>query len=103
MYTITLPGGKVLSGLGLNGNNFVSREAVSAGDFEHLPGAVEIAYDGDAPDVGGLTGTHACMELVQVKKYADGWYFILRDVEATEYERLASQIEYLAMMMEVEL
>ena len=101
MYSVRLTGGATFRGLGLNGNNFVSRDPLSEEDFKVLPCAVEIECDGE--DYEGLAGRHECMELVQVKEYSDGWYFILRDVEATEYDRLDAKVEYLAMMTGVEL
>ena len=104
MYKVKLPGGKTLAGLEVNGNNFVSAEAVTAGDFAVLPGAVTIEYSGDGENQSAYElGEHECMELVQVKEYSDGWYFILRDVSATEYERLNAKLEYVAMMAGVEL
>ena len=100
MYSVTISGCQPITGLRLSGNNFVSEAEVSEADFAALPCGVEIASDGE--DYEGIAGTHACMELVQVKKYADGWYFILRDIEATELSRLEAKVDYIAMMSGVE-
>ena len=108
-YTITLSDGTALTGLTLNGMNFVSKKEVSAETFSGRLRNVVIS----GPDDGfGLVGQHEVMELLQVAHYTrakhgveDGYYFMLRDVPAEKLERLRDRadIDYLAMKVGVEL
>ena len=45
------------------------------------------------------------MELVQIVYYEDGYYFILRELSAQEmsFIKMQGDIEYLAMMVDVDL
>ena len=110
-FEITLADGTVISGLELNGTNFVSQNEITAETFRGKLGHVTITGDADA-DMSGLIGEHDHMELVQIKHYTqathglpDGWYFVLREIPASELEALQNRgdIDYLAMMMGVEL
>ena len=110
-FTVTLADGTQLSGLELNGNNFVSKTEVTAETFKGKLGRVVITGDAEA-DEAGLIGTHEHMELVQIAHYTqavhgckDGWYFVLRDIPASELEALRNRgdIDYIAMMTGVEL
>ncbi|MCD8159448.1 MAG: hypothetical protein LUD77_11375 [Clostridiales bacterium] len=98
VYKITLSDGTEISGLSLNGNNFISAEAIEESVFEGNCSPVTIS-DGETDEV------HENMELVQLKEYKDEYWFILRDISEKELEerQLRSDIEYLAMMCEVEL
>ncbi|MBQ7154437.1 MAG: hypothetical protein IJR85_02640 [Synergistaceae bacterium] len=110
-FTVTLADGTQLSGLALNGNNFVSKTEVTEETFRGKLGRVVITGDAEA-DEAGLIGTHEHMELVQVAHYTqavhgceDGYYFVLRDIPAAELEKLQNRadIEYVAMMAGVNL
>lgn len=59
----------------------------------------------DGADDAGLIGEHEHMELIQIAHYADGWYFVIRDIPADKLEKLRDRgdIEYIAMMTGVEL
>ena len=109
--TITLADGTQLSGLGMNGNNFISPVEVTEETFRGKLGKVVISGNAET-DEAGLIGEHEHMELVQIAHYtqathglADGWYFVLRDIPAAELERLQARgdIDYIAMMTGVEL
>lgn len=93
--TIALSNGKQLKDLELNGNNFITWEEVTPETFE----------DGLSPVV--INGEeHGQMALVQCIQHADGrTWFILRDVTAEEVAnaKLRSDIEYIAMMADIEL
>ena len=111
IYTLKFSDGSQMTGLKLNGNNFVSAVEVSARDFRGKLSGVEIAGTGEGVD-GSICGLHEHMELVQVAHYTqvehglpDGWYFVLRDIPAEEYEALQnrSDIDYIAMMTGVTL
>ena len=110
-FTITLADDTQLGGLELNGNNFVSKTEVTADTFRGKLARVIIEGDTEA-DEAGLIGEHERMELVQIAHYTqvehrvpDGWYFVLRDVSASELEALQnrSDIDYIAMMTGVTL
>ena len=98
LYTVTLSDGSVLSDLKLNGNNYISTEPVSADVFIDNCDPVVIS-DGDVEE------THDHMALIYVKQIGDEYWFALRDRTADELARLKMQsdIEYLAMMTDVEL
>ena len=110
-FTITLADGTQLSGLELNGNNFVSKTEVTEDTFRGKLSNVIIEGDAEA-DEAGLIGTHENMELVQIAYYTqavhgcdDGYYFVLRDIPVSELEVLKNRgdIDYIAMMTGVEL
>ena len=73
MYDITLADGSKLIALRLNGNNFVSPTEVTEETFE---GKLETVVISD----GETEQTLHNAELVQIAHYADGWYFILREI-----------------------
>ena len=104
--TVTLADGTQLSGLELNGNNFVSKTEVTADTFRGKLGRVVIEGDVEA-DEARLIGTHENMELVQIAHYAqathgceDGYYFVLRDIPASEQEKrqLRADVDYALML-----
>ena len=103
-FTVKLADGTQLTGLELNGNNFISKTEVTEATFAGKLGHVVIEGDAD-DDMGGLIGEHEHMELVQVEQYGSEWWFILRDMSAAELERLKTRgdIDYIAMMTGVEL
>lgn len=97
-YTITLADGTVLDELTLNGNNYISREPISPEVFVGNLSPVVIR-DGETEEI------HDHMALVQCKQVAGETWFILRDLTAQEIRDIKTQadIEYLAMMVDVEL
>lgn len=97
-YKITLADGTVLSNLKLNGNNFVSDAEVTEDQFIDNLDPVVI-NDGETDDV------HEHMGLVQIVKYGEQYYFVLRDRTPDELRQIKMQadIEYLAMMSDIEL
>ena len=103
-FTVTLADGTQLGGLELNGNNFISKEEVTADTFSGKLSKVVIEGDADV-DEAGLIGEHTNMELVQVQQYGSEYWFILRDIPAAELERLQERadIDYIAMMTGVAL
>lgn len=97
-YTITLADGTVLSGLGLNGNNFISGDPVDPEIFDGNCSPVIIS-DGETEEI------HENMEFVQVMRVGNEYWFILRDLTADELAKIKMQsdIEYIAMMADIEL
>lgn len=97
-YSIKLTDGTVIENLRLNGNVFISAEEISADVFEDNCDPVIIS-DGDE------TETHPHMDLVAIEQHGDKYWIMLRDRSADELDKLkiAADIEYLAMMTDVEL
>ena len=94
IYTITLSDGTVLSDLALNGNNFVSQTEVTAADFDGKLSHVVIS-DGETEEVIDDA------KLIQLAHYADGWYFILREIP--EEQRRQMDIDALTVDHELRL
>ena len=98
IYTVTLADGTELSGLRLNGNNFISENEISAGVFAGNCSTVVIS-DGETSE------TYENMALIHVTKMADGYWFALRELSKQELTlmKMQSDIDYVAMMANVEL
>ncbi len=97
-YSVTLADGTVLSGLKLNGNNYISSEPVAAEVFADNCSTVTI-YDGET------TTEMNNVELIHMTKYGDEYWFALRELSAEELKeiKLRADIEFLAMMQDIEL
>lgn len=97
-YKITLADGTELSNLTMNGNNFISEATIDPGIFQSNCSPVVIS-DGEHDE------THENMELVQVTEVNGQSWFVLRDMtpKELEQEKIKSDIEYLAMMCDVDL
>lgn len=97
-YKITLADGTELSNLTMNGNNFISEATIDPGIFQSNCSPVVIS-DGEHDE------THENMELVQVTEVNGQSWFVLRDKTPKELEqaKIKSDIEYLAMMCDVDL
>ena len=104
-FTVTLADGTSISNLELNGNNFISKTELTPETFSGKLSKVKIEGPEDCFDDAGLIGEHKNMELVQVKKYGDEYWFILRDLSQEELKELKNRgdIEYIAMMSGIEL
>ena len=106
VWKITLADGTTLDGLTLNGNNFVSAKSITADAFAGKLSHVMIEGPEDVDDAG-LRGEHEYMELLRCQKddSLGGYAFVLRDIPASELEKLKNRgdIEYIAMMTGVEL
>lgn len=98
IYKITLSDGTVLDNLKMNGNNFISETEIDESVFEGNCAEVTI-NNGETDDV------HTNMELVQIQKMGAEYWFVLRDITETElaFIKMQSDIEYVAMMSEIEL
>ena len=106
VITITLADGTQLSGLEMNGNNFISPVEVTEETFRGKLGKVVISGNAET-DEAGLIGEHEHMELVQIAHYTqathgmpDGWYFILREIPAEEREKrqLRADVDFAIML-----
>lgn len=98
IYKITLADGSVIENLRMNGNNFVSDEPISEDMFIGKLSTVTI-NDGEK-DI-----THKNMSLVQIVKYDEEYWFILRTMSDKELQEIKNRadIDYIAMMTDVEL
>lgn len=96
IYTITLKDGTRIENLRMNGNNFISQEQINPEIFDGNLGEVTI-NDGENDEA------HENMGLVQVTQMGDEYWFVLRDIPASEIanEKLRSDLDYLAMMADV--
>ena len=98
IYSVTLSDGTVIDGLRMNGNNFISKDPIDPEMFEGNL-AVVVINDGETEE------TRENMELVQVTRMGEEYWFVLRDVPASEIAnaKLRSDLDYLAMMADVEI
>ena len=93
--TIALSNGTELTGLELNGNNYISPEKLTEDTF--ADGLSPVVINGEE---------HEQMALVQCVQHADGrTWFILRDVTAEEIAsaKLRSDIDFIVLMSDIEL
>lgn len=93
--TIALSNGTELTGLELNGNNYISPEKLTEDTF--ADGLSPVVINGEE---------HKQMALVQCIQHADGrTWFILRDVTAEEVAnaKLRSDIDFIALMSDIDL
>lgn len=98
IYKITLADGTVIENLRLNGNNYISDSEITADMFLGNLSTVTI-NDGEKDTV------YKNMDLVQIVKYDDEYWFILRTMTKRELQELKNRadIDYIAMMTEVEI
>lgn len=98
VYTICLADGTELSNLRMNGNNYISSSVVTEDMFVDNCDPVVI-NDGENEE------SHDHMALIHITKYGDDYYFALRDRTKEELDQLKTKadIEYLAMMSDIEL
>lgn len=98
VYTITLSDGTKLENITMNGSNYVSQTEITEADFEGKLAQITIS-DGETEEV---------MEnviLVQIVHYADGYYFVLIPTpeSALVQQKLRSDVDYLALMSDIDL
>lgn len=98
IYKITLADGTVIDNLRLNGNNYISDKELTADVFLGNLAKV-IVNDGERDTV------YENMELVQIVKYDEEYWFVLRTMTKKELQDLKNRadIDYLAMMSDIEL
>ena len=98
IYKITLADGTVIDNLRLNGNNYISDKELTADMFLGNLAKV-IVNDGERDTV------YENMELVQIVKYDEEYWFVLRTMTKRELQDLKNRadIDYLAMMSDIEL
>lgn len=102
LWKITLSDGTKIENLRLNGNNYISEAKLTEDDFKGKLSKVTIEGSEDGQEI---KKEYEHMELVQIVHYKDGYYFILRELSAAELKeiKMQSDIEYLAMMTDIDL
>lgn len=97
-YSVKLADGTTFENLGLNGNNFISSVEVDASAFESNCSPVTIS-DGTNEEV------HENMELIYLEQRDEEYWFAFRDIPESELAqiKLRSDVDYLAMISEVEI
>lgn len=111
MYTLTLNDGTSIGNLAFKHSCLVSKELLTAAMFRGKLSPVKVEgtsgpdEDPKEYDYNGLIGEHEHMEVVYIREQDGGYALMLRDIPRDEYERalMASQIEYVAMMADIEL
>ena len=96
--TMKLSNGRILDGLRMNGDNFISSAEVRADMFEGGLSLVEILRD-------GISETKENMELVQITRMNEEYWFVLREMTRGELDdiRIRADVDFIAMMTDVEL
>lgn len=84
MYTITLANGKKLTGLDMNGTNYVSKEKVDETIFENNLSTMKVS-DGETET------TYTDMVFIQQMEWADGTFY-LAFREKTKEEKLVAAL-----------
>ena len=99
IFSISLSNGTSILDLKLNGNNFISDSEITSEMFNG--GLSEVHISGDKGT--DYTINHA--KLIQIMKYEGAWWFILGEMSTEElmFEKMSSDIDYIAMMTDVDL
>lgn len=99
LYRVELADGTEITNLKRNGDNFISETPVEEAQFAGNCSPVKI-YQGEE-----LIETHEHMALIQSIPFMGEYWFALRDLSNDELVKIKMQsdIEYIAMMTDVEL
>lgn len=109
MIKIILADGTILDDIVLNGTTFISKTPIDEDIFEHNLSPVDIEQVGEdsmfmfAP---GIIGHHENMVYQPIVSPVEGeFWFGLSDVseEEMQYAKIRSNIDYIAMMTDIEL
>lgn len=84
MYTIRLADGLELTGLRMNGTNYVSKDQVDENIFVNNLTTMTVS-DGDTETV------YHDVELIQQVHYEDGWYLSFRELSDAEKTAIATE------------
>lgn len=106
MYKITLADGTVLNDIGINGTTLISKTPIDESLFEHNLSPVDIEWVGGDVPMFDISGHHENMKYQYIESPIKGEYwFVLWDVPEAEirYEQIRADIEYMSMMMDIEL
>lgn len=97
-YTITLSDGTQISGLHLNGNNFVSRDPIERSVFDGKLSRMTVSSKDGSQDFKD-------MRLEQIMEYEGKYLILILPIPESEIEKakIYSDIEYLSMMADIDL
>lgn len=97
-YKLVLSNGLEIDNLRMNGSNFVSNTAVTADIFDSGLSPVMIYRD-------GIAELHPNMDLVQITRVGNEYWFVLRDISQKELDdiRIRADVDFIAMMTDIEL
>lgn len=98
VYTITLSDGSKLENITMNGSNYVSQTEITEDTFKDKLSKITVS-DGEIEE------SYENMNLVQIVKYDDGYYFVLFATPESQLiqNKMRSDIDYLALMSDVDL
>lgn len=98
IYKVTLADGTEITGLTLNGNNFISGNPIDRNIFTDNLSPV-IITEGNSEEI------HDSMDLIHLTVMEDKTWFALRDMTANELTAIKtrSDIDYIAMMCDIDL
>ena len=98
-YTIKLADGTELKELGKNGDNYISATEIDESIFDDNTDEITIT------DEDGNETVLENAEFIQQMEFADGFYICFRVKSQSEIvmENIQSQIDYIAMMTDVEM
>lgn len=98
IYTMVLSDGTIIENLRKNGDNYISTSKLTVDMFEGKLSSITIkSSDSEV--------TMENMDLVQITKMFNEYWFVLRQFSTTEIAiaKMSSDIDFLAMMQDVEL
>lgn len=96
-YSMILNNGTILNNLELNGNNYVSTIEVTSADFSGNISPIIIS-DGETEEL--LEN----MEFVRIANWENKWWILIqKKPPISETTKLRADIDYLSMMLDVEL
>lgn len=99
MITITLADGTEIGNLRVNGDNFISSVPINESIFVNNTSPVTIHDSNSVPEI------HDHMELLQLIRYNNEYWFVLRDLTQEELRQIDidAKLDYIAMMADVDL
>ncbi len=98
IYTMVLSDGTTIENLRKNGDNYISASKLTSDMFEGKLSEVTVKTSEDEVVMEN-------MDLVQITEMDGEYWFVLRQFSATELAmaKMSSNIDFLAMMQDVEL
>lgn len=98
IYTMVLSDGTTIKNLRKNGDNYISASKLTSDMFEGKLSEVTVKTSEDEVVMEN-------MDLVQITEMDGEYWFVLRQFSATELAmaKMSSNIDFLAMMQDVEL
>ena len=98
IYTMVLSDGTIIENLRKNGDNYISVSKLTSDMFEGKLSEVTVKTSEDEVVMEN-------MDLVQITEMDGEYWFVLRQFSATELAmaKMSSNIDFLAMMQDVEL